>query len=253
MMHIMKYWLVIKMANILGFRIFDGNKDEYVSRLVEKYKSGEKVVVLSGNPEILYNALENETIKAMCSGCDIIPDGIGVILAGKMTGQHFKQKIAGIEVMEDMLKLSSSNNIKVYLLGAEDNIVEEAAKICKSRYNAEIAGFHNGYFDIDNCNDIINSINRSGADILLVAMGAPRQELFIGKYKEILKCRIFMGVGGSFDVLSGKVKRAPRWMINMNLEWMYRVSKEPYRIKRLVSIPKFILKAVLSRKCRGNG
>lgn len=115
-------------------------------------------------------------------------------------------------------------------------------------YIKEIVGSNNGFFDLDNCDDLIEKINESKADILFVAMGAPRQEVFIEKYKDKLCCKIFMGVGGSFDVFAGNVNRAPQFMINIGMEWLYRVAKEPWRIKRLGSIPKFL---VLSLKERG--
>jgi N-acetylglucosaminyldiphosphoundecaprenol N-acetyl-beta-D-mannosaminyltransferase len=101
---------------------------------------------------------------------------------------------------------------------------------------------------LDNCEDIIYDIDKSGAYILFVAMGAPRQDIFIADNMNRLPCTIYMGVGGSFDVFSGKIKRAPSWMIKLGLEWLYRVFKEPWRIKRLSSIPKFLLKVMLYNK-----
>jgi N-acetylglucosaminyldiphosphoundecaprenol N-acetyl-beta-D-mannosaminyltransferase len=101
---------------------------------------------------------------------------------------------------------------------------------------------------MNDCSGIIDDINRSGADAIFIAMGCPRQELFIIKYKDILKPKIFMGVGGSFDIIAGKLKRAPAWMIKAGLEWLYRVSKEPTRILRLTSIPVFLLKVIFKNK-----
>ena len=94
-------------------------------------------------------------------------------------------------------------------------------------------GNHHGYIDIDNCDDILRDINEKKPYALFVAMGSPKQELFISKYMDKLQCELFMGVGGSFDVLSGNIKRAPQYMINMNLEWLYRIIKQPYRIKKI--------------------
>ena len=100
--------------------------------------------------------------------------------------------------------------------------------------------YKNGFFDLDDCGDIIEDIREKDPWAIFVAMGSPRQEKFIEEHNNELPCKIFMGVGGSFDVFAGNVKRAPKWMINMGLEWLYRVSKEPWRIKRLTSIPKFL-------------
>lgn len=233
------------MANLLGFNIFDGMRDEYISNLLGWYNSGLKTAVVSGNPEILLKALENKEVASLCSKASIIPDGIGVVIAGKIKGQPLRQRIAGIEVMEDILKLSRGNGMKVYMLGAEEWVVEKAADKAKKTYDANIVGYHDGYFDMDDCNHIIDDIKKSGADVLLVAMGCPRQEAFIEMSWDILDCRIFLGIGGSFDVLAGKVKRAPVWMRKSGLEWLYRVIKEPERIARLACIPRFLLKVIL--------
>ena len=239
------------MVNLLGFNILDCSKSEYIDNLMEQYKSGKKVIILSGNPEILYNASNLKEVKTLFSESDIIPDGIGVIAAGRIIKQPFKEKIAGIEVMEEILKQSEKNGMKVYMLGAEERVLKEAALECTIRYGALIKGYHSGYFSLENCQEIIDDINGSAADVLLVGMGCPRQELFIARYRHLLKCNIMMGVGGSFDVLAGKVKRAPRWMISIGMEWLYRVINEPARIVRLTSIPKFLFKVMLNRKNNG--
>jgi N-acetylglucosaminyldiphosphoundecaprenol N-acetyl-beta-D-mannosaminyltransferase len=174
----------------------------------------------------------------------VVDDG-NVITAGGVTsaidlGLYLCEKIAGIEVMEEIMKMSKKENARIYMLGAEKWVVEKARQTCSAKFGSKVAGCHDGYFNMDDCKPLVDEINGSGADILMVAMGCPRQELFIAKYREQLNCRIIMAVGGSFDVLAGKVKRAPGWMINMGIEWLYRVLKEPVRIKRLASIPRFL-------------
>ncbi len=159
-----------------------------------------------------------------------------------------KEKIAGIEVMDDILKMCNNENKKVYLLGTTEEVLDKCIDNLIKKYpKLNISGKHNGFFDMDNCENIINDIKKSEPFALFVAMGCPRQEVFISNYMEKLPCKIFMGVGGSFDVFADKVKRAPKWMIKMNLEWLYRVAKEPYRIKRLIAIPKFLLKVLLHK------
>lgn len=236
------------MSRILGFDILDIGKNDYIKKVLDDFERGKKKVIISGNPEVLNTALKNKDLGDLCRVSDIIPDGIGVVLAGRMTGHPFTEKIAGIEVMEEILKISSCCNIGVYMLGAEDWVVKKAVKECIKRYGARIAGSHDGFFNMENCQDIIEDINKSGAGVLFVAMGCPRQEVFIAKYKDKLNPRILMGVGGSFDVLAGKVNRAPAWMIKMGLEWLYRVSKEPARIVRLISIPAFFIKVMFRNK-----
>ena len=142
--------------------------------------------------------------------------------------------------MELLNKLDKDDS--VYFLGASDDVLNIFIKNIRERYkNINIAGYHHGYIDIDNCNHIINDIKSKQPTIIFVAMGAPKQEIFITKYMNELPCKIFMGVGGSFDVISETTKRAPSWIININLEWLYRILKEPIRIKRFTKSIKFVL------------
>lgn len=247
-MHTITYFQVIIMVNILGFNIIDCSMDDYIKSVMEGYRNKQKRIIVSGNPEVLNTAINDDEIAALCRASDIIPDGIGVVAAGRITNQHFKQKIAGIEVVEEILKLSQKNGIRIYLLGAEEWVVKKAADECFLKYNSIIAGCRDGYFSMDNCSDIIDEINKSKADAIFIGMGCPRQERFISRFGNELSCRIIMGVGGSFDVLSGKVNRAPSWMIRLGLEWLYRVSKEPARIIRLKSIPVFLFKVLLRNR-----
>ena len=232
---------------LLGYKIFSDNKEE----LLKEIENKKRVNIISGNPEVLYNGIKNEFLRNSFTKEDalIIPDGVGTLLAAKINGIDITEKIAGIEVMNMLLEEARDKNLKVCLLGAkEETLIKCKEKIKESYDGINIVGSNNGFFDLDNCDDLIEKINESKADILLVAMGAPRQEVFIEKYKDKLCCKIFMGVGGSFDVFAGNVNRAPQFMINIGMEWFYRVAKEPWRIKRLGSIPKFL---VLSLKERG--
>lgn len=232
---------------LLGYKIFSDNKEE----LLKEIENKKRVNIISGNPEVLYNGIKNEFLKNSFTKEDalIIPDGVGTLLAAKINGIDITEKIAGIEVMNMLLDEARDKNLKVFLLGAKEEILIKCKEKIKENYDGiNIVGSNNGFFDLDNCDDLIEKINESKADILFVAMGAPRQEVFIEKYKDKLCCKIFMGVGGSFDVFAGNVNRAPQFMINIGMEWLYRVAKEPWRIKRLGSIPKFL---VLSLKERG--
>ena len=232
---------------LLGYKIFSDNKEE----LLKEIENKKRVNIIYGNPEVLYNGIKNEFLKNSFTKEDalIIPDGVGTLLAAKINGIDITEKIAGIEVMNMLLEEARDKNLKVFLLGAkEDTLIKCEEKIKENYDGINIVGSNNGFFDLDNCDDLIEKINESKADILFVAMGAPRQEVFIEKYKDKLCCKIFMGVGGSFDVFAGNVNRAPQFMINIGMEWLYRVAKEPWRIKRLGSIPKFL---VLSLKERG--
>lgn len=233
-------------VELLGYKIYKDTKESFIKYIDSV---AQKIHIVSGNPEVLYNGLNNADLRNnfISDRSIIIPDGIGTIIACKIIKKPVREKIAGIEIMEAILELSIKKNKGVYFLGAKQEILEKCIENLKSRYSGlMISGYHHGYFDLNNCDDIIKDIAEKKPYALLVAMGSPKQELFITKYMDILPVNVFMGVGGSFDVFAGKVKRAPKWMINIGMEWLYRVAKEPWRIKRLTSIPKFLLKVIYS-------
>jgi N-acetylglucosaminyldiphosphoundecaprenol N-acetyl-beta-D-mannosaminyltransferase len=233
-------------TEILGYKIFNRSKSELLNEIFEK----NKVNIISGNPEILFNGLENESLNKNFNEeySIIIPDGVGTVLASKLVKAPVKEKIAGIEVMKEILHKGAEEGKGIYLLGAKEETIQQCIKNIKNYIsNIDIVGFHNGYFDLDKCDDIIQEIKDKKPWAIFVAMGCPRQERFIINNIDNLPCKIYMGVGGSFDVFAGNVKRAPKWMISLGLEWLYRVSNEPSRIKRLVVIPRFLWRVFKSK------
>lgn len=234
-------------VNILNYKIFSGTKKELLELIL---KRKDKIHIVSGNPEVLYNGLKNNELFNNFTSKDavIIPDGIGTVISSKLIGEPVTEKIAGIEVMNDLISISEASNLNVYFLGSTYEVLDVFLKNIKEKHiNLKIAGSHDGFFDLNNCDDIIEEIHISKADVLFVAMGSPRQEIFIERCMKEIDTHIYMGVGGSFDVIAGKAKRAPEWMIKLGLEWLYRVGKEPWRFKRLSSIPKFIFKVYMSK------
>ena len=228
-----------KSIDILGYNIFS----EDIEKCVKTVFSYDKVHIVSGNPEVLYTGLNNKELfdNFTSKSSLIIPDGVGTQISGKILKTPVQEKIAGIELMKKIIDECEKTGEGIYLLGAsEENLKACVANIVRDFPKINIAGYHNGFFDLNNPKEILEEIKEKKPMAIFVAMGCPRQENFIVKYMDELPCKIFMGVGGSFDVIAEKVNRAPRWMINIGMEWAYRVSKEPWRIKRLGSIPKFI-------------
>lgn len=226
-------------TKILDFEVF--NKD--INTLIEYIDDFEKVNVISGNPEVLYNGYKNSTLKENFNDKNslIIPDGVGTVLAAKLVKNPVEERIPGIELVREVLKKADLEKKSIYLVGAEQEVLEECVKNIKNEFkNLTIAGYHNGFFDLEDCDDLINDIKEKRPYAIFAAMGSPRQEIFIDKIMPVVDCKIFMGVGGVFDIFAGKLKRAPKWMCNTGLEWLYRVMKEPVRIKRLFAIPKFL-------------
>lgn len=233
-------------VKILGYEVYSNTKKQ----LIEDISNRDKVNIISGNPEVLYNGLNNKFLfdNFTSENSIIIPDGVGVVLASKLIGTPVKEKVAGIEVMEDIIKKCEAEGKGIYLIGTKQEIIEACVKNVQKKYpKLRIAGFHNGFFDLDNCSDIIDDIKTSKPYAIFAAMGSPRQEKFIVKYMNELPCTVYMGVGGSFDIFAGVLKRAPRWMIKLGLEWLYRVIKEPFRIKRLGAIPVFLIKVLRNK------
>jgi N-acetylglucosaminyldiphosphoundecaprenol N-acetyl-beta-D-mannosaminyltransferase len=237
----------MKFSQILGYRVFAGSKAE----LFEYLDTFEKVNIISGNPEVLHNGMNDRELFGIFTGSSsvIIPDGVGTVLAARIAGSPVKEKLAGIEVMQGIIERCAAQGQGIYLIGAKEEVVSACAENLKLKYpGLDVMGWRNGYFDIENCGELISDIKEKKPKAVFVAMGSPRQDRFILKYMDELPCRIFMGVGGSFDVISGNSQRAPEWMINTGMEWLYRVSREPWRLKRLSSIPKFLTAVLLHRE-----
>ena len=236
-------------TRIFKYEIFNESKEE----LIKSINGFEKVHIVSGNPEVLLNGLQNNVLldNFTSENSIIIPDGIGTVICSKIVGRPVKEKIAGIEVMDSIVKKCEKENKGIYLLGSTKQTVDMCNSNLQTKYpQLNILGSHDGYFEMDNCEEILKDIEKVNPHVLFVAMGCPRQEIFIAKYMDRLHCSVFMGVGGSFDIISGNVKRAPKWMINLGMEWLFRVVKEPFRVKRLSSIPKFILMVIKDKHKR---
>ncbi|NLL31531.1 MAG: WecB/TagA/CpsF family glycosyltransferase [Clostridiales bacterium] len=225
---------------VLDYHIYKNSISEALE-YIENYK---KVHIISGNPEVLYSGLKDEKLLSNFNSENgfIIPDGVGIQIAAKFLKNPIKEKIAGIDLMNRIIEKCEKEGKSIYLLGtSSENLNSCIANLIMKYPNIIIAGYRNGFFDSKEEEKIVEEIKKKNPYCLFVAMGCPRQEEFIVKHMKELNCKIFMGVGGSFDVIAEKVKRAPKWMIKIGLEWLYRVAKEPWRIKRLSSIPKFLM------------
>jgi N-acetylglucosaminyldiphosphoundecaprenol N-acetyl-beta-D-mannosaminyltransferase len=233
-------------TKILNFKIF--NKDK--NALMNYIESFEKVNIVSGNPEVLFNGLKDPMLKENFNDKSsiIIPDGVGTVIASKLLKEPVQEKIAGIDVVREVLIKANLEEKSIYLVGAKEDILKKCAENIKIEFpKLKISGCHNGFFDLNNCDNIIEDIKMCEPWAIFVAMGSPRQEIFIKKIMDDLNTHIFMGVGGVFDIFAGELKRAPKWMLSLGLEWLYRVIQEPFRLKRLIVIPKFLLLVLKNR------
>lgn len=201
---------------------------ETIRSAIIKGKFTQHVVV---NVAKLVNMRVDPQLKESVHSCDIINiDGMGVVLGARFLGHSVPERVAGVDLFHELLKMSESNGLSVFLLGAEDEVVSKASSNVRALYpGLKIAGYHHGYF-WDDEEALVNKVRSSGAQLLFVAITSPKKENFINRWQDQLGVDFVMGVGGTFDVVAGKVKRAPKWMQQYGLEWLYRVIQEPGRM-----------------------
>lgn len=182
----------------------------------------------------LVNMHSNSELARDVSEADLINiDGAGVVWGARMFGLNVPERVAGVDIMEGLFRLCAEKGFRPYLLGAERHVLDAVIERLGRDYPAlQVAGSQDGYFSADREEDVVLDINASGADCLFVAMPSPRKERFLYKYRLVLRPSFIMGVGGSFDVYGGKVRRAPVWVQRIGMEWLYRVAQEPQRLWR---------------------
>lgn len=232
-----------KLVNIAGINIDDITMEQAVERIYEFIESDQNHSIYTPNAEIMMDGIANKELKEILNTADmLVADGAGVVLASKILGKSVAEKVSGFDLAKNLLIASSKRPIKFFLFGAKPGIPERAnANVICDYPGAKIVGTRNGYFSQEDENDIINQINASGADVLFVCLGAPKQEQWIHRHKDQLKVKVCMGLGGTIDILAENVKLAPDFFRNHGLEWLYRLYKEPWRFKRMLRLPKFIL------------
>lgn len=219
-------------------------------------KQKKRTVIFTPNTQILLSAHKSRRETELLRASDIsIPDGVGVVMASRLTGGKIKARIGGIDLAEDLLALAQERNYRVFFLGSRVGIARKAGIRLKRKYpTLNICGTHHGYFDkIGEENEIVlEKINRAHPDIIFVCMGYPVQEEWIIQNKDKLNSvRIFIGLGGSLDVWAGKAKRAPIPLRAIGLEWLYRAIKEPKRARIFLDIPRFLLEVWKSKNGEG--
>ncbi len=230
-------------VTILGVQI-DKITAEYALKKAERFVRSEGVsVIYTPNPEIVMAAYEDPSFCKILNDADLCtPDGIGVVYASRMLHNPVPERVPGFDLTCGLLKSIAKTGEGVFLFGAKPGVAETAKKNLEQKYpGLNVCGTHDGYFKPEDEDGIIDAINQSGAKLLLVCLGAPKQEKWIAAHKDALRVNLCMGVGGALDVFAGTVKRAPEFFIKCNLEWMYRFIKQPSRLNRFAALPKFML------------
>ena len=242
-------------TKFLNYNIDNLTFNETINRIIDIINSGKT------NQHVVLNAAKitlmerNKKLAKIINSCDLISaDGISIVWASKFLGNKIKERVTGIDLFSKLLEIADQKMYRVFLFGAEEDIVKEAVKKIKQKYNGLIiAGYGNGFFKEEEEIEIINKINKSESHIIFVGISTPKKEYFLNKYKNELEVPFCMGVGGSFDITAGKYKRAPKWMQKNGIEWIYRLFQEPRRMWKRYSIDNFkfiytVFKYFISKK-----
>ena len=235
--------------DVMGVLFDNLSKGEFVAKAEQIIASGDKGYVVTPNAEIVYEAVQDSSFRQLLNGaCMVLPDGAGVVLGAKILGTPIREKVAGIEFGDEVCAMLARTGGSAYLLGGKPGVAEAAAEKLKEKHpGLTVCGTADGYFKDEA--PVVARVNEAKPDVLFVCLGAPKQEKFIKEHFEELDVTLMLGLGGSLDGYAGVAQRAPRWMIDMSLEWLYRLLKEPRRLGRMMRLPKFVA-ACAGRKLR---
>lgn len=214
-------------------KIYKKNFKSFITDLTKWVEQEKKTFVITANPETLMIGQDNKKFDEILKSDKtiIVPDGIGVVKAANILGYPLTERITGVEIVQELFEILNNTGRSLYLLGAKEEVISQLVKKIEKEYkNINVLGYKNGY--VADKDAVFEEIAGLKPDVILVALGIPAQEILIMKHYDKFEKGIFIGVGGSFDVLSGMKKRAPKIFIKLNLEWLYRILKEPKRIKR---------------------
>lgn len=237
--------------SVLNLWVDDCNMERALDRIVEFVENGKKVhTVFASNPEKNYSVPRNPFLYDMFKEADLlIPDGIGMVLAANWLHGASVKRVPGCELMQNICRLSADKGYRVFIYGAKEEVNAAAARNLMHRFpDLKIAGRQNGYLPLEETDSLVQRINASGAQILFLALGSPKQELWVAENRYRLEhVRVCQGIGGTLDVLAGDVKRAPKIFCDAGLEWFYRLMSEPARIRRQAKLPLFAAQVAMKK------
>ncbi|MFW6035140.1 MAG: WecB/TagA/CpsF family glycosyltransferase [Halothermotrichaceae bacterium] len=227
---------------ILGIKINNVDIKNAVDYAIDSVETDSQAdMIVTPNSEMIVMAQKDKHLAKIINDSYLsIPDGAGVLLASRVVNTPLKGRVAGYDLMKQLLTVSAEKKYKVYLLGGEQKVIAEAKKKAEKLYpGIKICGYHHGYLNKELKEKVFNEINQLSPDILFVGMGVPLQEKFLYKNLSNLNVKLAITVGGAFDVLSGRANRAPLWMQKIHLEWFFRLLQEPGRFIRMTALPYF--------------
>ncbi len=227
--------------DVMGVQFDNVTMEEAIEWTAALLKTPGADYCVTPNAEIVYEAMQDASFARLLNEAALVlPDGAGVVLGSKILGTPLKGKVAGIEFADALMGYLAENGKTLYLLGGKPGIAELAAENLQKKHpGLMVCGTADGYFKEEQA--VVEKINAAKPEVLFVCLGAPKQEKFMKAHQKELEVKFMIGLGGSLDGFAGTVKRAPRWMIRLNLEWLYRLIKEPWRLGRMMRLPKFVL------------
>lgn len=234
---------------IKGVALDNVDMGQAVERFRGMLGTGRCSIITTPNCEIIMAARKDPELFDSLKKAELaVPDGIGVKLAASALKTPLKERLGGIDFCYEILKVCAAEGVSVFFLGGEEGVAKDASEALeKSIPGLCCAGTANGFFRPEDEQDIVRTVNASGAGLLVAGLGCPLQEKFMARHADELSVRAAIGVGGSMDVWSGRLKRAPKTMTALGLEWLYRLAQQPKRIGRVARIPGFLLSAVFDR------
>ncbi len=240
----------LEKVEILGVNVNSLTMAEAVETVKNFIEKGERRLIATANAEMIMRATYDVELKTILKAADlVVPDGAGTVWAAGYLGHPMPERVAGYDLSQELMRLAPSKKYKLYFFGSAPGVADLAkAKAEKWYPGIDIVGTRNGFFSAEDEQSIIADIKAKRPDILLVALGVPKQEKWLYAHLDELNVPVSIGVGGSFDVMAGVMKRAPLWMQKAKLEWLYRGLKQPSRIGRLMALPKFVFKVMGSKK-----
>lgn len=235
---------------ILGVPVDSLTMDEAVRCIEEFIEARKPVLVATANAEMLMRATHDAELKKILQHAALVtPDGAGTVWAAHHLGEVMPERVAGYDMAQELFRLAPARHWRIFFFGSAPGVADKAKAKAERLYpGIEIVGTRNGFFTAADEPAIIAQIKAAKPDILLAALGVPKQEKWLAKYKDELGVPVSIGVGGTFDVMAGVMKRAPRWMQKAKLEWLFRGLMQPKRAGRLLALPKFVLKVHASRR-----
>jgi len=236
-------------VEILGVRIDNLSMEECLESIVQAVLSGGSIRIVTANPELIYRAATDKGLQQVINSADlVVADGVGVLWAARQFGHRLPERVTGIDLALKILEEANKRSWRIFLLGSKPGVAERAVINQQKKYPNIVFGCHHGYFSVDQQPLLIDRIKNFEPDILLVGLGAPKQEYWNAANKGL--ARVSIGVGGSIDVLAGLVKRAPTFVRNLNLEWLYRLLTQPSRIKRQAILPLYVFRILQAKRSR---